>query len=32
MWAQSLVGGDALQRCHSAGLIQYRLLRFERRS
>jgi cyclopropane fatty-acyl-phospholipid synthase-like methyltransferase len=30
MWAQSLVGGDALQRCHRAGLIEYRLLRFER--
>ena len=31
MWAQSLVGGDALQLCHRAGLLQYRLLRFERR-
>jgi cyclopropane fatty-acyl-phospholipid synthase-like methyltransferase len=30
MWAQSLVGGDALQRCHRAGLLEYRLLRFER--
>ena len=30
-WAQSLVGGDALQYCHRAGLLQYRLLRFERR-
>jgi hypothetical protein len=29
-WAQSLVGGDALQRCHRAGLLEYRLLRFER--
>ena len=32
MWAQSLVGGDALQHCHRAGLLQYRLLRFERRT
>src|ERR687886_16360 len=31
-WAQSLVGGDALQRCHSAGVLEYRLLRFERRA
>ena len=30
MWAQSLVGGDALQYCHRAGLLEYRLLRFER--
>jgi SAM-dependent methyltransferase len=30
MWAQSLVGGDALQHCHRAGLLEYRLLRFER--
>jgi SAM-dependent methyltransferase len=30
-WAQSLVGGDALQRCHRAGLLEYRLLRFVRR-
>src|SRR4051794_3333525 len=30
MWAQSMVGGDALQRCHRTGLLQYRLLRFER--
>jgi cyclopropane fatty-acyl-phospholipid synthase-like methyltransferase len=30
MWAQSLVGGDALQQCHRAGLLEYRLLRFER--
>jgi SAM-dependent methyltransferase len=29
-WAQSLVGGDALQHCHRAGLLEYRLLRFER--
>jgi SAM-dependent methyltransferase len=29
-WADSLVGGDALQRCHRAGLLEYRLLRFER--
>jgi hypothetical protein len=32
MSAQSLVGGDALQHCHRAGLLQYRLLRFERRT
>jgi cyclopropane fatty-acyl-phospholipid synthase-like methyltransferase len=31
-WAQSLVGGDALQHCHRAGLLEYRLLRFERRT
>jgi SAM-dependent methyltransferase len=30
-WAQALVGGDALQACHRAGLLEYRLLRFERR-
>jgi cyclopropane fatty-acyl-phospholipid synthase-like methyltransferase len=30
MWAQSLVGGDALQYCHRAGLLEYRMLRFER--
>jgi SAM-dependent methyltransferase len=30
MWAQSLVGGDALQHCHRTGLLEYRLLRFER--
>ena len=30
MWAQSLVGGDALQHCHRAGLLEYRMLRFER--
>ena len=29
-WARSLVGGDALQRCHRAGLLEYRLLRFTR--
>src|SRR3954468_15295911 len=29
-WAQSMVGGDALQHCHRAGLLEYRLLRFER--
>ncbi len=32
VWAQSLVGGDALQHCHRAGLLEYRLLRFERRA
>jgi cyclopropane fatty-acyl-phospholipid synthase-like methyltransferase len=32
MWAQSLVGGDALQHCHRAGLLEYRMLRFERRT
>ena len=31
MWADSMVGGDALQRCHLAGLLEYRLLRFVRR-
>lgn len=30
VWAQSLVGGDALQGCHRAGLLEYRLLRFVR--
>lgn len=30
-WAESMVGGDALQRCHLAGLLEYRLLRFVRR-
>jgi cyclopropane fatty-acyl-phospholipid synthase-like methyltransferase len=30
MWAQSMVGGDALQHCHRAGLLEYRMLRFER--
>ena len=29
-WADSMVGGDALQRCHRAGLLEYRLLRFVR--
>ncbi len=29
-WARSLVGGDALQQCHRAGLVEYRLLRFVR--
>ena len=29
-WAQSLVGGDALQHCLRTGLIEYRLLRFMR--
>ena len=32
MWADSMVGGDALQQCHLAGLLQYRLLRFVRRT
>ena len=32
MWADSMVGGDALQRCHRAGLLEYRLLRFVRRT
>ena len=27
-WAQSLVGGDALQRCLRTGLLEYRMLRF----
>jgi cyclopropane fatty-acyl-phospholipid synthase-like methyltransferase len=31
VWAESMVGGDALQRCHRAGLLEYRLLRFVRR-
>lgn len=31
VWAESLVGGDALQRCHHQGLLEYRLLRFVRR-
>ena len=31
MWADSMVGGDALQQCHLAGVLQYRLLRFVRR-
>ena len=32
LWAQSLVGGDALQACHRDGLLEYRLLRFRRRT
>jgi SAM-dependent methyltransferase len=32
VWAESLVGGDALQRCHRQGLLEYRLLRFVRRA
>lgn len=32
VWADSLVGGDALQRCHRQGLLEYRLLRFVRRA
>ncbi len=32
VWAQSMVGGDALQRCHQQGLLAYRLLRFVRGS
>jgi SAM-dependent methyltransferase len=31
-WAQALVGGDALQQAHLAGLLEYRLLRFTRRA
>jgi cyclopropane fatty-acyl-phospholipid synthase-like methyltransferase len=31
LWAQSLVGGHALQACHRAGLLEYRLLHFVRR-
>jgi SAM-dependent methyltransferase len=31
-WAQAMVGGDALQACHRAGLLEYRLLRFELRA
>ena len=30
LWAQALVGGDALQACHRDGLLEYRLLRFQR--
>jgi SAM-dependent methyltransferase len=30
MWADSMVGGDALQRCHLDGVLEYRLLRFAR--
>lgn len=29
-WAASMVGGHALQACHRAGLLEYRLLRFVR--
>lgn len=32
VWAASLVGGDALQRCHQQGLLEYRLLRFVRQA
>ena len=32
VWAEALVGGDALQRCHQAGLLEYGLLRFVNRS
>jgi SAM-dependent methyltransferase len=32
MWADAMVGGDALQRCHLAGVLEYRLLRFVRRT
>jgi hypothetical protein len=32
VWAQSMVGGDALQQCHQQGLLAYRLLRFVRGS
>jgi len=32
VWADSMVGGDALQRCHRAGLLEYRVLRFVRRA
>ena len=31
VWAGSMVGGDALQRLHRDGLLEYRLLRFVRR-
>ena len=31
MWADSMVGGDALQRLHLDGVLEYRLLRFVRR-
>ena len=30
VWAGSMVGGDALQRLHQDGVLQYRLLRFVR--
>jgi SAM-dependent methyltransferase len=29
-WAQAMVGGDALQASHRAGLVEYRMLRFAR--
>lgn len=32
LWADSMVGGDALQQSHLAGLLEYRLLRFVRPS
>jgi len=32
VWAESMVGGDALQHCHQHGLLEYRLLRFVRRT
>ena len=32
LWAQSMVGGHALQACHRAGLLEYHLLRFQRRA
>ncbi|MFW5470303.1 SAM-dependent methyltransferase [Knoellia sp. CPCC 206435] len=32
MWADSMVGGDALQACHLGGVLEYRLLRFVRRA
>ncbi len=31
-WADALVGGHALQQSHRAGLLEYRMLRFVRRS
>ena len=30
MWADAMVGGDALQCCHLDGVLEYRLLRFVR--
>jgi cyclopropane fatty-acyl-phospholipid synthase-like methyltransferase len=30
LWAQSMVGGDALQHCLRTGQLEYRMLRFER--
>lgn len=32
MWVDSMIGGDALQACHLAGVLEYRLLRFVRRA